>query len=205
MDFAYGRVSKHEQNLQLQIDAFIEAGIPHKNIFLDKDSRAKENRKNFKKVKELLREGDVLVIWKLDRAIGSLIQLDSLVKELDEKGVSLKVITQPFIDTSNKNPFGKFIINMFGLLAEFERDTIIERTNAGLASARRRGVVLGAPKGLSKKNKQKAKLVASHFKDGLLTVEEICDEVKISRGTYYKYLEYEGLKGKIRKYKKTSK
>lgn len=204
MEFAYGRVSKFEQNLDLQIDAFINEGIAKKNIYLDKHTRANDNRTNFKKVLELLREGDVLVIWKLDRACGSLIQLNKLINTLENKSASMRIITQPFIDTSEKNPFSKFIRNIFGLLAEFERDTIIERTKAGLVSAKNRGVILGAPKGLSKKNQQKAKLVGLHFKEGILTVEKICEVVKISRGTYYKYLEIEGLKGEIRKYKKTS-
>ncbi len=204
MDFGYGRVSKFEQNLELQIDAFLKEGINEKNIFLDKETRATDDRKNFKKVLDILRQGDVLIIWKLDRACGSLIQLEKLIKILEEKGASMRIITQPFIDTSDKNPFAKFVRNMFGLLAEFERDTIIERTKAGLASAKRRGKVLGAPKGLSSDNKKKAKLCAAHFTDGILTVDDICKDVGVSRGTYYKYIELEGLKGKKRKYKKTS-
>lgn len=203
MKFGYGRVSRFEQNLDLQIDAFISEGIDQKNIYLDKDSRAKEGREGLNKVIELLRSGDVLFVWKLDRIVGSIIQLDKILKRLEEKEASLKIITQPFIDTSKENPFSKFVRNMFALLSEFERDTIIERTKAGLASAKQRGKVLGAPKGVSDKNKKKAKLVAAYFNEGKLSVNEICEAVGISRGTYYKYLEIEGLKGSIRGYRKS--
>jgi DNA invertase Pin-like site-specific DNA recombinase len=154
------------------------------------------------KVIELLREGDVLYVWKLDRIVGSIIQLDKVLKRLEEKDASLRIITQPFIDTSKENPFSKFVRNMFALLSEFERDTIIERTKAGLASAKQRGKILGAPRGISDKNKKKGKLVAAYFKEGKLSVNEVCDLVGVSRGTYYKYLEIEGLKGAVRSYKK---
>jgi DNA invertase Pin-like site-specific DNA recombinase len=202
MKFGYGRVSRFEQNLDLQVHAFIAEGIDQKNIYLDKDSRAKEGREGLNKVIELLREGDVLYVWKLDRIVGSIIQLDKVLKRLEEKDASLRIITQPFIDTSKENPFSKFVRNMFALLSEFERDTIIERTKAGLASAKQRGKILGAPRGISDKNKKKGKLVAAYFKEGKLSVNEVCDLVGVSRGTYYKYLEIEGLKGAVRSYKK---
>ena len=83
-----------------------------------------------------------------------------------------------------------------------ERDIIIERTKAGLKSAKRRGKILGAPKGISKKNQQKAVLCEEYFKEGKLTVTEICERLDISRATYYKYLRYRGISGKLRPYKK---
>ncbi len=89
---------------------------------------------------------------------------------------------------------------MFAALAQLERDIIVERTKAGLASARLRGRVLGAPKGLSKKNQQKAILCEEYFKEGRMTVTQICDRLEISRATYYKYLRVRGLQGKLRPY-----
>lgn len=77
---------------------------------------------------------------------------------------------------------------MFAALAQLERDIIIERTKAILESAKRRGKILGAPKGISKKNQQKAVLCEQYFNDGVLTVSEICEQLGISRATYYKYL-----------------
>ena len=91
---------------------------------------------------------------------------------------------------------------MFAALAQLERDIIIERTKAGLESARRRGKVLGAPKGISKKNQQKAVLCEQYFKEGVLTVTEICERLEVSRATYYKCVRFRGLEGKLRKYKK---
>lgn len=202
MKFGIGRVSKFEQNLDLQIDAFAKEGINSKNIYVDKISRRRDKRPNYEKCLSLLREGDIVYAWKLDRIVGSIIHLNKLVNRLDEIGASLVVITQPFIDTRDKSPHSKLIRNMFSLLAEFEVDLISERTKAGLASAKKRGAVLGAPKGLSKESKMKSTLCAYHFNEGKLSVSEICKEVKVSRATYYKYLKIEGLQDKMRPYKK---
>lgn len=201
MEFGYARVSTNEQNLDLQLDAFLKEGISEKNIYTDKVSSTKEVRKSLSKLLNYLRKGDVLVVWKLDRLARSLIHFTKLVNELDEKGVKFRSITEPFLDTTDKSPHSSFIVNMFAALAQLERDIIIERTKAGLASARLRGKVLGAPKGISAKNKQKAILCEEYFKEGILTVSEICERVEVSRATFYKYLRYRGLKGELRPYK----
>ena len=202
MIFGYARVSTEEQSIDLQMDALLKEGILEKNIYIDKVSGIKSERKNLSKLLDFLREGDTLVVWKLDRLVRSLIHLTKLIKEFEEKGVKFKSITEPFIDTTQNSPHSKFLTNMFGALAQLERDIIIERTKAGLESARRRGKVLGAPTGLSEKSKKKAKLCAYYFKEGILSVTEICKLVGVSRATYYKYLDYEDLGGKKRKYKK---
>jgi DNA invertase Pin-like site-specific DNA recombinase len=123
------------------------------------------------------------------------------MNEFEEKGIKFKSITEPFLDTTDKSSHSQFIVNMFAALAQLERDIIIERTKAGLESARRRGKVLGAPKGISKKNQQKAVLCEEYFRAGKLTVSEICECLEISRATYYKYLRHRGLDGKLRPYK----
>ena len=147
------------------------------------------------------REGDTIVVWKLDPLARSLIHFTKLMNELEEKGVKFKSITEPFIDTTKKSSHSKFLINMSAALAQLERDIIIERTKAGLESARRRGKILGAPKGISKKNQQKAVLCLEYFKEGRMSVTEICERLDISRATYYKYLRNRGLAGKLRPYK----
>ena len=147
------------------------------------------------------REGDTIVVWKLDPLARSLIHFTKLMNELEEKGVKFKSITEPFIDTTKKSSHSKFLINMSAALAQLERDIIIERTKAGLESARRRGKILGAPKGISKKNQQKAVLCLEYFKEGRMSVTEICERLDISRATYYKYLCSRGLAGKLRPYK----
>lgn len=202
MVFGYARVSTAEQSLDLQLDALLKEGIKQKNIYTDKVSSTKEERKSLVKLLNYVREGDTIVVWKLDRLARSLIHFTKLMSELDEKGVKFRSITESFIDTTKKSSQSEFIINIFAALAQLERDIIIERTKAGLESARRRGRVLGAPKGISKKNKQKAVLCEEYFKEGKLTVSEICERLDISRATYYKYIRYRGLTGKLRPYKK---
>lgn len=202
MIFGYARVSTMEQSLDLQLDALLKEGIPQKNIYTDKVSSTKEVRKSLSKLLKYVRDGDTIVVWKLDRLARSLIHFTNLMTKLKENGVRFRSITEPFIDTTEKSSHSEFIINIFAALAQLERDIIIERTKAGLESARRRGKILGAPKGLSKKNQQKAVLCEEYFNDGVLTVTEICERMNISRATYYKYLRLRGLSGKLRSYKR---
>lgn len=202
MVFGYARVSTMEQSLDLQLDALLKEGIPQKNIYTDKVSSTKEVRKSLSKLLKYVRDGDTIVVWKLDRLARSLIHFTNLMTKLKEKGVRFRSITEPFIDTTEKSSHSEFIINIFAALAQLERDIIIERTKAGLESARRRGKILGAPKGLSKKNQQKAVLCEEYFNDGVLTVTEICERLNISRATYYKYLRHRGLSGMLRSYKR---
>ncbi|QLG46614.1 recombinase family protein [Costertonia aggregata] len=201
MVFGYARVSTAEQSLNLQLDALLKEGIEQKNIYTDKVSSTKEERKSLTKLLDYVREGDTIVVWKLDRLARSLIHFTKLMSELDQKGVKFRSITESFIDTTKKSSQSEFIINIFAALAQLERDIIIERTKAGLESARRRGKVLGAPKGLSKKNKQKAVLCEEYFKEGTMTVTEICERLDVSRATYYKYLRIRGQARKLRPYK----
>jgi DNA invertase Pin-like site-specific DNA recombinase len=95
-----------------------------------------------------------------------------------------RTITEPFLDTTDKFSHSQFIANMFAALARLERDIIIERTNAGLESARRLGKILGASTGINKKNQHKAVLCEQYFNDGVFTVSEICKQLEISRATY---------------------
>ncbi len=200
MIFGYARLSTSDQSLNLQIDALLQEGIERKNIYTDKISSTVQERKSLTRLWDFAREGDTIVVWKLDRLARSLIHFTKLMNELEEKGVKFKSITEPFIDTTKESSQSKFLVNMFAALAQLERDIIIERTKAGLESARLRGRVLGAPKGLSKKNQQKAILCEEYFKEGIMTVTEICERLNISRATYYKYLRIRGLQGKLRPY-----
>jgi len=121
------------------------------------------------------------VVWKLDRLDRSLPHLVETVRDLDERGVGFKSL-QENIDTTTSG--GKLIFHIFASLAEFERDLIRERTNAGLAAARARGRKGGRPKGVDQK-KQKAALALK--RDPRHSIREICEIVGISRNTYYKY------------------
>lgn len=199
MLFGYARVSTHEQNLDLQIDALIHFGIDPKNIYCDKISSTKNERPQLDLLLSILRDEDTLVVWKLDRLARSLIDFTQRMTFFNENRILFKSITEPFIDTTQTSPHTHFFINMIATMAQFERDLIKERTKAGLVSARIRGQVLGRPRGISEKNKKKAKRCAKLFKESILSVDEICQDVGISRATLYKYLRLEGVEG-IRKY-----
>lgn len=136
----------------------------------------------------------------MDRLVRSLIHLTKLMNNFEQRRIKFRSITKPFINTTQDSPHNKFITNIFGALAQLERDIIIERTKAGLESARRRGKILGAPKGISEKNKQRAELCAYYFREGTLSVSQICQTVGVSRATYYKYIEFKGFGSKTRKY-----
>lgn len=185
MIIGYARVSTKDQNLSMQIDALKKEGC--KKIFKEKVTGTKQDRIQLQKMLEEIREGDVIVIWKLDRLGRSLKHLVELVSELLDKGVGLKSLNDP-VDTTTAQ--GRLIFNIFASLAEFERDIISERTKAGLASARARGRTGGRPKGLSEDAQKTALAAESLYKEGKLTVNEIASKLSISKGTLYSYLRY---------------
>jgi DNA invertase Pin-like site-specific DNA recombinase len=188
MKFGYARVSTHEQILDLQIDALKAAGC--ERIYQEKASGSKAERPELLRMLDQLRIGDTVIIWKLDRLGRSLAHLIKLVSDLEDQGVGLLSLNDP-IDTTT--PQGRLVFRIFASLAEFERDVIRERTMAGVASARRRGRLLGRPKGLSKNAEQKARLAESLYKDENFSVEQIARELHISKTTLYKYLRHRGI------------
>ena len=168
-----------------------------KIIYAGKVSSAKEDRKSFGKVLKYTREGDTIVVWKLDRLARSLVHFTNFINELNAKGIKFRSITEPFLVTTDTPSHSQFITTIFADLAQLERDIITEHSKAGMASARARRKVFGAPKGISKKNHQKAIICEQYFKEGKLTVKEICERVEIFRATYYSHLRYQGLDGKL--------
>ena len=138
MLIGYSRVSTQDQNLDLQNDALKNAGC--EKIFEDKISGARIERKGLTEALEFVRSGDVLVVWKLDRLGRGLRDLIDKIQDLEKRGVGFRSLTEN-IDTTTAG--GKLIFHIFGSLAEFERALIKERTKAGLASARARGITGG--------------------------------------------------------------
>src|SRR3954469_22042372 len=134
MLIGYARVSKDEQNLDLQTDTLAAAGV--EKTFTDKLSGAKADRKGLADALSHLRKGDVLVVWKLDRLGRGTLQLMVLLNELHERGIDFKSLTEG-IDTTTS--FGRFYFTMAAALAQLERDRLIERTRAGLVAAKARG------------------------------------------------------------------
>jgi len=175
----YARVSTTDQNLDSQKDALLAAGC--QRIFTDIASGAKAQRQGLDEALQHCRPADTLVVWKLDRLGRSLPHLVETVRALVARGVGFKSL-QENIDTTTSG--GKLIFHIFASLAEFERDLIRERTNAGLSAARARGRKGGRPKGVDEKKKKAA---LSLKKDLDRSVKDICEIVGISRNTYYKY------------------
>src|SRR4051812_8559634 len=140
----YARVSTTDQTLDLQRDALTKAGCT--KIFTDTASGALTERIGLNEALSYVRPGDSLVVWKLDRLGRSLKDLITRITQLNDRKIGFKSLTEQ-IDTTTSG--GKLIFHIFGALAEFERDIIRERTNAGLAAARTRGKLGGRPKALS--------------------------------------------------------
>ncbi|MBA2658363.1 MAG: recombinase family protein [Nitrosospira sp.] len=134
MLIGYARVSTQDQNLDLQIDALTKAGC--KKIFDDKISGSRAERPGLAKALEMLREGDTLAVWKLDRLGRSVKNLVDLVSELHKQGIQFKSLTDA-IDTGT--PSGRFFFHVMASLAEMERELTVERTRAGLEVARQLG------------------------------------------------------------------
>ena len=184
MEIGYARVSTNEQNLDLQLDAFNKNGI--KKIFTDKVSGVKTNKPELDELLKYARQGDTIVVWRLDRLGRSTIQLIKLVEELKERGIHLKSLTEP-IDTTSAT--GNMIFQIFCVLAEHERNVLRERTKAGLSSARARGRVGGRQKGLSSRYESIKELVKEAYIAEKSTTEEIMQAFKIkSRSTLYRIL-----------------
>jgi DNA invertase Pin-like site-specific DNA recombinase len=181
MLIGYARVSTQEQTLDLQRDALRQAGC--EKIYTDTVSGATTERKGLEQALAHLRPEDTLVVWRLDRLGRTLPHLLQTVMSLEQQGVGFKSLTES-IDTTSSS--GKLIFQIFGALAEFERNLIRERTLAGLEAARARGRLGGRPK-LSSDNK-KAELAKSLYQDRSRTVQEICQALHISRATFYRYL-----------------
>ena len=180
MLIGYARVSTFDQNPDLQKDALEKAGC--EKIFTDTVSGTVPQRPALTKAKEILRKGDTLVVWRLDRLGRSLKDLIEWLNYLDTEGVALKSL-QESIDTST--PTGKLVFHIFGALAEFERQLIVERTQAGLSAARARGRLGGRPKTLDTDKKQ---VVIDLYNERKLPVKKICEMMGISKPTLYNYV-----------------
>ena len=197
MKLGYARISRADtQSLDLQIDALIEAGIDEQNIYEDKASGKKDDRPGLEACLKALREGDTLVVWKLDRLGRSLRHLVNTVHNLAERGVGFKVIMGQGADIDTTTAMGKLVFGFFAALAEYERELIRERTIAGMKAARARGKMGGRPWKLTK---NQVKLIQVAMQDKETNVSELCRELSITRQTLYRYVD---AKGELREYGK---
>ena len=180
MNIGYARVSTNDQNLYMQEDALKNAGC--EEIYHDIASDAKAARPGLEDALAYLREGGVLMVWKLDRLGRSIQHLIQTIKALNERGIGFKCL-QENIDTTTSS--GKLIFHIFSALAEFERDLIQERTRAGLKAAQARGRLGGRPPLL---NQTQIKEMMELYDEQKLTVEKICKIFSVSRPAFYNYL-----------------
>lgn len=188
MILGYARVSTRDQSVALQVDALRAAGC--EKVVTEVASGAKTDRPILNHLLEDARDGDTVVIWKLDRLGRSLAHLVTTVNTLAARGIGLKSLNDP-IDTTT--PHGRLVFNMFASLAEFERDLICERTQAGLTAARARGRKGGRPKGLPTKALSTASAAETLYREGKLTAQQIAEQLHISKSTLYAYLRYRGV------------
>src|SRR5436309_12696243 len=183
MLIGYARVSTQDQTLNLQRDALEKTGCS--KIFTDTISGATTERQGLDAALAYVREGDTLVVWRLDRLGRSLKHLIETITNLNNRKIGFKSITEN-IDTTTSG--GKLIFHIFGALAEFERDIIRERTNAGLQAARARGRLGGRPKAKMLNTPKKVAMAQSIYDDKNNTIDEICKTLNISRATLYRYI-----------------
>jgi DNA invertase Pin-like site-specific DNA recombinase len=177
MLIGYARVSTHEQTLNLQQDALTKAACI--KIFTDTASGAKTERIGLAEALAFARNGDTFVVWRLDRLGRSLPHLIATMTDLEERGIGFKSLTEN-IDTTTSG--GKLIFHIFGALAEFERNLIKERTQAGLTAARARGKRGGRPKALTARQLG----IALDLYEKHHPIAEICRTLKISKATLYR-------------------
>ena len=176
----YARVSTQDQKPELQLDALKAEGC--EKVFVEKASGAQRERPELIAALDYVRDGDTLVVWKLDRLARSMKQLIETVEGLEEKGIGFRSLTEA-IDTTTAG--GKLVFHVFGALAEFERSIIRERTRAGLDAARARGRKGGRPPKLKEADLKAARAMLA---DKSITVEEVAKHLRVSPATLYRHL-----------------
>jgi len=191
MLIGYMRVSKSDgsQTTNLQQDALIAVGVKANHIYEDHASGRLDARPGLDAMLKAIREGDTLVIWKLDRLGRNLRHLVNTIHDLTTRGIGLRVLTGHGASIDTTTPAGKLVFGIFAALAEFERELISERTKAGLASARARGRMGGAP---FKMTAARLRLAMAAMGQPETKVGDLCRELRISRQTLYRYVGPDG-------------
>lgn len=176
----YARVSTRDQNPATQMDALKAAGC--ERVFMEKASGANRHRPELKAALDYIRSGDTLIVWKLDRLARNVRQLVETAENLQNREIGLKVLTQA-MDTTT--PGGLLVFHVFAAVAEFERELMLERTHAGLATAQaanRRG---GRPKALDEGQIKRAKAMLAN---PMITVEEVAQQMGVQVSTLYRHI-----------------
>ena len=180
----YARVSTHDQDVQLQLDALKQAGCREHDLFIDKASGARADRPGLEACLQVLEPGDTLLVWRLDRLGRSMPHLVMLIEELLSKRIGFRSLCDGAIDTTTAS--GELIFNIFSALAQFEHRLIQERTQAGLAAARAQGRK-GGRKPITGDDPRVQMAKRMHHDHGM-NIARLCRTLKISRATFYRYL-----------------
>lgn len=189
MLIGYARVSKSDgsQLLDLQKDALLKAGVDQEYIYQDLASGRKDDRPELIACLKALQPGNTLVVWKLDRLGRDMKHLVNLIDEMSHKKVGFKVLSGAEIDTTTAN--GRLVFGIFAALAEFERELIKERTQAGLAAARARGRNGGRPR---KMDEHTIKMAVAAMSDRNSVAHEVAKRLNITTTTLYTYVNGDG-------------
>src|SRR3954449_4571599 len=187
----YMRVSKADgsQVNDLQRDALLAAGVDARHLYEDATSGKRDDRPGLVACLKALREGDTLVVWKLDRLGRDLRHLVNTVHDLTARGIGLKVLTGQGAAIDTTTAAGKLVFGIFAALAEFERELIVERTKAGMAAARARGRTGGRP---YKMTIPKLRLAMAAMGKPETKVGSLCKELGITRQTLYRHVGPDG-------------
>lgn len=180
----YARVSTDEQDLTLQLDALSKTGCDPEAIYTDQASGARTERPGLDACLAALTRGDTLVVWRLDRLGRSMSHLVTLVEDLRQRGVNFRSLQDGAIDTTTAS--GELMFMVFSALAQFERRLIQERTRAGLEAARARGRQGGRPRKVV--HDPRVKMAKELHQNPEISIQEVCQTLKISRSTFYRYL-----------------
>jgi DNA invertase Pin-like site-specific DNA recombinase len=191
MLLGYMRVSKADgsQVLDLQQDALLAAGVVPERIYKDLASGRFDERPGLMQCLKALQPGNTLVVWKLDRLGRSLRHLVNIIEDLKQKGIGFKVLTGQGAQIDTTTPHGKLVFGMFAALAEYERELIIERTQAGLAAARARGRNGGRPR---KMDVHTLKMAMAAMSDKQAVAKDIAKRLGITTTTLYMYVNGDG-------------
>ena len=182
MTVGYARVSTREQFLENQISLLKEYGC--EKIYTDIASGAREDRDGLKEMISYLRPGDMVVVYKIDRIFRSLKNLVELIDYFNQHKIQFKSLSESEFDTTNSN--GRFLLQIFGAVAEFERNLISERTRVGLTNARKRKKLLGRPKGAKKETLEKYHYAQHLYEVKNTAIDKACKMAGISKTSFYR-------------------
>ncbi|ASV32097.1 MULTISPECIES: recombinase family protein [Flavobacteriaceae] len=182
MVVGYARVSTPEQKLEAQIDLLKNAGC--EKIYKDIASGTRDDRKGLNEMLRYMRKGDTILTYKNDRVFRSLKNMVELIDRFNEAGVHFKSLSEPEFDTTSAN--GKFLLQIFAAVAEFERNLISERTKVGLDNARKRNKLLGRPKGSKIETIEKYHYAKHLYGNQGVSIDLACKRAKIGKTSFYR-------------------